>query len=192
MEGIMEGMSKLMDDKLAAFRGTIMADIDVKIKDIKDMVGENRYNIASNSTTIEGHGLSIDTMQKEINTLKEQMVDREKEINNLNKQNSYRENEIDDLKNRAMRNNIVIKGIPYTPDEDKNWDVTKNKVCEHLATLTSESVDTIWNKIDRCHRGEDREDGDEVKSGRNNNNNNNNNKDKPRHIYANLYSSTEA
>ena len=180
----MEGISKLFDDKLAAFRETIMADIDVKIK---DMVEKNTHNIASNSTTIEGHGLSIETMQDEINTLKEQMADREKDINTLNKQMIYRENEIDDLKNRSMRNNIVIKGIPYTADEEKNWDVTKTKVCQHIATLTNETVDDIWNKIDRCHRGDDQDDAKE--NGRNNRNNNNN---KPRHIYANLYSSTEA
>ena len=156
----MDAISKLFDDKLTTFRQQIMADIDGKIQ---QMVAKNTQNIAANATTLEG--TTIEAMQQQIKTLEEGMV--------------ARENKIDDLKNRSMRTNIVVKGIPESDDEKKNWEVTKRKVSEHLATLSNQTVNDIYYKIDRCHRGGGDDDGES--EGNN-----------PKHIYANLYSSCDA
>ena len=91
-------------------------------------------------------------------------------INDCKEKIKELEDALDDQLNRSMRNNIVLKGVPE--DDREDWEATKSKVTDILVKLSGDSSASVRGEIDRAHRGGARIPG------------------KPRHIYANLSSST--
>ena len=170
MAATIEQISKLLDEKLDAkldvLRKEITADIEKKLQ---AKIDENTRNILGNTASIEGHSQQFENMEKEHRAkVEEQRLEIENLTANLQKQND----ELDELANRTMRGNIVVRGLPEDPKED--WSATKNKLCDYLSSLTSESAQDIYYKIDRAHRS-----GKRVKG-------------KPRNVYANFTQSVDA
>lgn len=152
-------ISQLLDQKLLVLGEKITTEIEKKLQ---AKIDENSKNIASNLVTIDEHSHDL-TELKRAHRLKVEELEE-----TLEKQS----NELDDMINRSMRGNIVVKGLPESPNED--WKETKNKLCDHLATLSKEKPQDIFVKIDRAHRSGKRIPG------------------KPRNIYANLVQSCHA
>ena len=117
-------------------------------------IQQNTNDIADNTTAIEKLTARVEALEAE-------KVTKTKEITNL-----Y--GDLDDMKNRSMRNNLVIKGIPEPTNNEKE-DI-RSTVLEFLAGMTDQNEEDVDYVIDRCHRG-----------GRRNMENK-----KPRNIYMNF------
>ena len=154
-----EEISALLDKKLEELREQITIDIEKKFK---EKIDENARIIAGNVATIKGHA-------QELQTLKEQ---HRLKIEELETERKRQNEELDDQINRSMRGNIVVRGLPEDNKED--WSTTKSKLCDFLATLSTETPQVIYQKLDRAHRSGKREEG------------------KPRNIYANFVKSVDA
>ena len=155
----LQEIEKLLDAKLENLRAQITTDIENKLQ---QKIDENARNISGNATSIEGQA-------QQIETLKEQ---HKIEVDELTSQLKKLTDDLDEQVNRSMRSNIVVKGLPEDPEED--WSVTKSKLCDFLATLSTETPQLIYERIDRAHRGGKRSD------------------DKPRNIYVNFVKSVDA
>ena len=159
MEAIEASMEALLDRKLKELKTDIITEIEAKWG---PAINKNSQNIAANSTSIEGHDEQLEQLKN----------DHKDKITELEQQLQTQSNELDDLKNRSLRCNVIIKGIPE--DEKETKINTKSKLSDYLATLSHEKPADIFAKIDRAHRGGPKEAG------------------KHRHIYANFLMSVEA
>ena len=165
-------LDNILGDRLGELERSLTANIaEIVSKNVAQSF-EQRWGaqIQQNADDIGRNSAAIAELTARVEALEREKGESEKTIQTLH-------NDLDDVKNRNMRNNLIIKGLPESSNGEK--EDTRAVVINYLAELAEQDEAEIEDVVDRCHRG-----------GRKNNNNNNNNiNNKPRNIYMNFTSS---
>ena len=165
-------LDNILGDRLGELERSLTANIaEIVSKNVAQSF-EQRWGaqIQQNADDIGRNSAAIAELTARVEALEREKGESEKTIQTLH-------NDLDDVKNRNMRNNLIIKGLPEPSNGEK--EDTRAVVINYLAELAEQDEAEIEDVVDRCHRG-----------GRKNNNNNNNNiNNKPRNIYMNFTSS---
>ena len=156
-----DDLNSVLTSRLADLETRITVTLTEKITESIGRLWSER--IQQNERDIEANAAAITQLTTRVKSLEDETVkgDVVKQLSD----------ELDDLRNRNMRNNLVIKGMPESDGPEK--ENTRNIVILHLADLTGENVDELEHIVDRCHRG-----------GKTDPNNR-----RPRNIYMNLSAS---
>ena len=120
-----EKLSTILDTKLAALTETIINEFERRVKKNEDDIVTLNQRVSSLETLCDG-------LRGEIIAMKD---------------------DLDDQVNRGMRNNMIIKGLPESLDNER--EDTRSLVVNKLHELSGDKyskhgIDTV---IDRAHRG---------------------------------------
>ena len=150
-----EEISQIFDIKLKSFRIDLNKEIDTKLSKLETSLKEKllieftkplkdlKLDIAKQDDTLNKHNDEL----KQLNT---KLVDEAQKIAKLEEKNTLLEHQLDDIINRGMRNNLILKGIPETDQE--NYASTELLVADTLAEITGKTSDDIRLQIERAHR----------------------------------------
>ena len=158
----LENIQELLDKQKTDIITEIKTDLNVKIKELEDIVEKSKKDITANSKSINDLTQRINTMELTLNKQKTLIDDQTKQIENQT--------------NRSLRNTLILRNLPEETPE-KTWDQTKEKLCELLGYHLDMDPRQANDMIERCHRSTGTKDDD---------------KDKIRPIYIRFYSWNDA
>ena len=127
----------------------------VTLESIKELLKTQKQEIVQEIST--SLNLELTNIKERITTNENAHNSNTTEIKQLKEKVKTLEDKLDDQKNRSLRNTLIVRGIKES-DTEKNWNQTTQIISDILGYHLNIQQRDVINMIERCHRGNKKED----------------------------------